>query len=102
MFLLDPCVACGEALPCDEELEDRLSDALEEEGELITLSIEKAEELDNLSDCRCMLTRPLCIRCEDGSLLEQALRIYQGRALYDGGLPEEKLLPLVKKYGLII
>ena len=61
-----------------------------------------AEELDNLSDCRCMLTRPLCIRCKDGSLLEQALRIYQGRALYDGGLPEEKLLPLVKKYGLII
>ena len=49
-----------------------------------------------------MLTRPLCIRCEDEELLEQALRIYQGRALYDGRLPEEKLLPLVKKYGLII
>lgn len=102
VFLLDPAVACGEALPCDEKLEDRLSDALEEEGELITLSIEKAEELDNLSDCRCMLTKPLCIRCEDEELLEQALRIYQGRALYDGTLPEEKLLPLVKKYGLII
>ena len=65
-------------------------------------AIEKAEELDNLSDCRCMLTKPLCIRCEGVKLLEQALRIYQGRALYDGSLPEEKLLPLVKKYGLLI
>ena len=33
---------------------------------------------------------------------EQALRRYQGRAVYEGGLSDEELLPLVKKYGLII
>ena len=35
------------------------------------------------------------------SLLEKALRLYQGRALYDGDLPEEALKPLSEKYGLI-
>ena len=35
-------------------------------------------------------------------LLEAALRAYQGRALYDGALPEDTLLPLCAKYGLLL
>ena len=35
-------------------------------------------------------------------LLEEALRLYQGRALYEGSLSEEELLPMCRKYGLII
>ena len=34
-------------------------------------------------------------------LLEAALRIYQGRALYEGGLSEAELKPLGGKYGVI-
>ena len=34
-------------------------------------------------------------------LLEAALRVYQGRALYEGGLSEEELKPLAEKYGVI-
>ena len=37
----------------------------------------------------------------DAELLEQALRLYQGRALYEGNLSENALKPLSKKYGLI-
>ena len=36
------------------------------------------------------------------ALMEAALRVYQGRALYDGGLPDSVLLPLCDKYGLLI
>ena len=34
-------------------------------------------------------------------LLEAALRIYQGRALYEGGRSEEELKDLAGKYGVI-
>ena len=41
---------------------------------------------------------------ETKELLEKALRVYQGRALYDGtcDLEPEDLQPLVEKYGLIL
>lgn len=49
-----------------------------------------------------MLTKPVCFVCDDTQLLEAALRAYQGRALYDGALPEDTLLPLCAKYGLLL
>jgi 5-methyltetrahydrofolate--homocysteine methyltransferase len=59
------------------------------------------EDLAVFSDCQYGVSNPLCIRCEDASLLERALRAYQGRALYEGDLPDDDLLPLARKYGLI-
>ena len=48
-----------------------------------------------------MIPKALCLRCADAALLEQALRLYQGRAVYDGPLSEEALMPLIRRYGLI-
>ena len=101
VFLLDVQAAYGEVLPCDEDLEDSLFD-VDEDAEMIAIRIESEEELDDFSDCQGMIQKPLCILCEDAKLLEQALRRYQGRAVYEGSLSDEELLPLVEKYGLII
>lgn len=101
LFFLDPVTAAGAALPCDGELEDRLEDAMGEDAPLITVEISAEAELDNFADAQFLITKPLCIRCEDAALLELALRLYQGRALYDGPLGEEALKPLAKKYGVI-
>lgn len=49
-----------------------------------------------------LLTKPLCLVCDDAELLEAALRVYQGRALYEGVLPESALLSLSDRYGLLI
>jgi len=49
-----------------------------------------------------LLSKPLCLVCDDAELLEAALRAYQGRALYEGALPESALLPLCGRYGLLI
>ena len=49
-----------------------------------------------------LLSKPLCLVCDDAELLEAALRTYQGRALYEGTLPESALLPLCGRYGLLI
>ena len=69
---------------------------------MIAIKVESEEELDIFSDCQGMIGKPMCILCEDADLLEQVLRRYQGRAVYEGSLSDEKLMPLVKKYGLIL
>ena len=101
VFFLDPAAEHGAVLPCDEQLEDALAEA-QEEAEMVAIAIQNTEELDNFADCQFMITKPLCIVCDDAGLLEEALRLYQGRALYEGSLSEEELLPLCRKYGLII
>ena len=101
LCFLDPAVPVGEALACDGELEDRLEEAIEEDTPLVTVEIRTEAELENFADAQFLITKPLCLRASDASLLEQALRLYQGRALYDGPLSEDVLAGLAKKYGLI-
>ena len=101
LCFLDPAVPVGEALACDGELEDRLEEAMGEDTPLVTVEIRTEAELENFADAQFLITKPLCLRASDASLLEQALRLYQGRALYDGPLSEDVLAGLAKKYGLI-
>ena len=101
LFFLDPAVGGGEALICGADLEDRLEDALEEELPFVTVEIRHPDELEYFADAQVMITKPLCLRCADAGLLEQALMLYQGRALYEGPLSDEALQPLAARYGLI-
>ena len=101
-FLLDVTAAYGAVLPCNDDLEDALFDEMEEGAEMIAIEIKSEDELDAFSDCQGMIGKPLCILCEDVELLEQVLRRYQGRAVYEGRLSDEELMPLVEKYGLIL
>lgn len=100
-FFLDPTVTVEKIIPCAEGMEDALEEELESERTLLALSIGDEAALDALADIQYMITKPLCLVCEKAALLEQALRIYQGRALYEGPLPETVLEPLAKKYGMI-
>ena len=102
VFLLDVTASYGNILPCDDDLEDALFDEMEEDAEMIAIEIKSEDELDIFADCQGMIGKPLCILCEDAVLLEQALRLYQGRAVYEGGLSDEELMPLVEKYGLLL
>jgi 5-methyltetrahydrofolate--homocysteine methyltransferase len=99
-FLLAADVKAQAALRCTEELPDEL-EALPQ-GALVKIFVTSPDDLEVLADCQYAIANPLCFSCEDAALLEQALRIYQGRALYEGGLPERALLPLAHRYGLIL
>lgn len=101
LFFLPPDVPVGEALPVTPELEDALEDALESDAPVLTLELTSPDELEDFAACQYLITKPLCLRCADAELLEQALRLYQGRALYDGPLDESALAPLAAKYGVI-
>ena len=69
---------------------------------MAAIRVDTWEDVDGLADVQYMLTKPLCLVCDDAELLEAALRVYQGRALYEGSLPESALLPLCARYGLLI
>ena len=102
VFFLDPAVPVGEPLPCDGALENALEEAVESAAPVVAVAIRTPGDLDRFGECQYLISKPLCLVSEDAALLEQALRLYQGRALYDGALPEAALLPLTRKYGLII
>lgn len=92
---------CLEPIFCDEDLADNMDEAQEEEEGILVIAPEDEEGLGYFEQCQWQIRRPLCFSCEDGDVLEKALRLYQGRALYRGGLGEERLSPLREKYGLI-
>ena len=102
LFWLDPKVEIGEVIDCSEDLEEDLMDAMDEDAPIVALSIRETEDLELFAESQYMIKKPLCLVCNDAALLEQALRLYQGRALYCGPLTEETLAPLVRKYGLLI
>ena len=84
-----------------EHMEDGLTEAMEDGFPMAAVAIDSWEDVDALADCQYMISKPLCLVCQQADLLEAALRVYQGRALYEGGLSEEELKPLEGKYGVI-
>ena len=92
----------GPVLTAGPDLEDRLADALDGSEPMVALRVAAWEDIDALTDVQYLLSKPLCLVCDDAELLEAALRAYQGRALYEGALPEAALLPLCDRYGLLI
>lgn len=84
-----------------EHMEDGLTEAMEDGFPMAAVAIDSWEDVDALADCQYMISKPLCLVCQQADLLEAALRVYQGRALYEGGLSEEELKPLAGKYGVI-
>lgn len=90
-----------DAVLCDEDLGDNIEEAQEDEEGVLVLELSDEEGLAYFAECQWQIRLPLCFACEDEVLLEKALRLYQGRALYRGGLGEEKLRPLAEKYGLL-
>lgn len=92
----------GKVLDVTSEFEDTLAEELDTDDATVAVKLSGWEDIDTFADCQYMINKPLCIVCDDADILESALRVYQGRALYEGALSEEELLPLCDKYGLII
>ena len=101
-FFLPADATHGAVLTADGDLEDKLSDAMDDEWPMVALKLASWADVDALADYQYMIRKPLCLICDDAELLEAGLRAYQGRALYEGNLTEDALAPLVEKYGLLV
>lgn len=92
----------SDEIACDHRLEQALIDAEDDSGGL-KLSIADEDELIFFEELRYMIARPICISAATPELLEKALAIYPGLAIYDGteNFSEEILHYLEQKYGFI-
>ena len=101
-FMIEPGIRVSDVIDCRAELDERIRAANKSDAEVIAIRIEKEADLDEFEAAQYAVRKPLCIVCDDAGLLGEALALYQGRALYAGGLTDEELLPLAGRYGLII
>ena len=100
LFMLPANIRCDCVLACDAKLGEALEE-LEGKGvSLIGIRLNNDTDIENFTEAQYAISAPICFHCEDVELLEKALRIYQGRALYEGSIPEEKLQALHRRYGL--
>ena len=91
----------GAVIAVTESLEDDLLEAMDGDEPMVAVALTSPADAETLGDVQYMIQKPLCLVCDDGDVLEAALRVYQGRALYEGPVPEERLETLRKKYGVI-
>ena len=102
VFILDPGIEAGEIIECGPSLEEQIRKANKDDLQIITVRISCGADIDEFEAAQYAIRKPLCIVCDDAELLDEALALYQGRALYAGSLPDEELTPMVRRYGLII
>lgn len=102
---ITPDVDVSEPIECTSDLVEDILE-IEENTPVGAIKIEIMEEDDVLifAENQYAVEDALCLWSDVPELLEQALRVYQGRAFWDGtgDIEEEDLAPLVRKYGLIL
>lgn len=102
---ITPDVDLSEPIECTSDLVEDILE-VEENTPVGAILIEIMEEDDVLvfAEHQYAIEDALCLWCDVPELLDKALRVYQGRAFYDGTceLEPEELQPLVEKYGLIL
>jgi 5-methyltetrahydrofolate--homocysteine methyltransferase len=102
---ITPDVDVGETIPCTPDLlEDILVAEEESPVGALRISILKQDDLDFFAEYQFAIRDALCIWSDVPELMERALRLYQGRAFYDGTAElEPKILRgLSDRYGLIV
>ena len=106
---IEPCfisrlVDVGEEIECSPDLLEDIIAAEDDPVGAVKIAIQEADDVDIFADNQYAIRDALCLWSDVPELLEGALRVFQGRAFYDGtgDLEAEDLAPLVKKYGLIV
>ncbi|MBS5165895.1 MAG: hypothetical protein ACLUDG_01400 [Butyricicoccus sp.] len=100
---IDWTTSISDEISCDHLLGERLVELEDEAPAAFKLLLEEEEDVLVLEENLYMITRPVCLCAESPELLEKALRVYAGLALYDGTWEQEGriLKYFSEKYGLI-
>ena len=102
VFVIDAGIEVSSLISCDAGLEENIRKANKSDDPVIAVEISNSADLDEFGAAQYAIRKPLCLVCDDKKLLEEALRLYQGRAMYAGNISTEELIPMTDKYGLII
>ena len=91
-------------LDCAPDLADRLIQLSEENFVAARIRVGSVEDAHELGMCAYLCTLPVVLLSGDAAALEEALRLYQGRALIDSksDLPADGLRTLAERYGAVV
>lgn len=94
----------GEEIECSPDLLEDIIEAEDDPVGAVKISILEQDDVDMFAEEQYAVTRALCLWSDVPELLEAALRVYQGRAFYDGTgeLEREDLERMSRLYGLIV
>lgn len=102
---ITPDVDVGETIECTPDLMEEILEAEElcPQGAL-KIAILEEDDVAVFAENQYAIRDALCLWSDVPELLEQALRVYQGRAFWDGtgDLEPEFLAEMAKKYGLVL
>lgn len=95
-------VDVGEELECGPDLLEDIIAAGDDPVGAVKIAVLDSDDVEVFAREQYAVDKALCLWADVPDLLESALRVYQGRALYDGTgeLEPEELERLVKRYGL--
>lgn len=101
---ITPDVDVGEVLECSPDLLEDILRAEDEPVGALKLAILDPDDLDIFAEHQYAVEEALCLCSDVPELMEGALRLYQGRAFYDGTgeLDGEFLAQMGRKYGLVV
>lgn len=97
-------VDVGEDVECTPGLLERIIEAEDDPVGAMKIVVYERDDLDIFEQDQYAVQKALCLSSDVPELLEGALRVFQGRAFYDGtgDLEDEDLERLVETYGLIV
>ncbi|MCC8122127.1 MAG: homocysteine S-methyltransferase family protein [Oscillospiraceae bacterium] len=102
---ISPTVDVGEVIACSPDLVEDILKAEEESPQgALKISILEQDDLALFVEHQYVVQDALCIWSDVPELLERALRLYQGRAFWDGtgDLSPDFLREMQRKYGLVL
>lgn len=94
----------GEELECGPDLLEDIIAAEDDPVGAVKIAIQSPDDAEIFALHQYAVREALCLWSDVPELLEEALRVYQGRAFYDGTgeLSREELERLTEWYGLIV
>ena len=102
---ITPDVDVGEEIQCSSDLMEDILEAEEERPQgALKIEIMEEDDLELFAENQYVIKDPLCISTDVPELLEGALRLFQGRAFWDGTqeLDSAFLEQMRDRYGLIL
>lgn len=102
---ITPDVDVGETIECTPDLMEDILEAEEESPQgALKIAILEEDDLDIFAENQYVVKDALCLWSDVPELLEKALRLYQGRAFWDGtgDLEEDFLQRMAERYGLVL
>ena len=103
VHFVDATIDISDPIDLEDHFGETLLDLEDQWSGALKLEISTPYDVHLLAENQVMLNRPICLEAEDPELLEEALRVFDGIALYDGTweLEEDTLEYFCRHYGMV-